>query len=124
MAMGRDAEVFAAMLARADAAQLRDWSTSLLDEELQCVHVTFSDALGAMQRLQETQTRIATLEREQAAIGIFSGRTKRVMALVGDTQRLNEQLLSGIAKLAAPLSDRRLSGPAKALVLLYVVYLI
>lgn len=101
--MGRDAEVFTALLARADAAQLRTWSASLLHEELHCIQITLADAQAAMQRLQETQTRIETLEREQVALGIFSGRTDRVMALVDDAQRLSEQLLVATAKFPAPL---------------------
>lgn len=65
-----DAEVFAALLACVDAAQLHVLSSDMLDEELHSAHVTLTDALAAMQSVQEVQTRTATLERQQAAIGI------------------------------------------------------
>lgn len=110
-----DAEVFAALLARVDAAQLRALSSGMLDEELHSVHATLTDALAAMQSVQEVQTRIATLERQQAVIGIPSGRTDCVMALVGETQRLNGQLLRGIARFPDPssLQVRRIYGAVR-----------
>lgn len=93
-----DTDIFAALLARVGDARLHALSLGMLSGELDVVHETLTDVLTAMRRLQEVQIRVATLEREQAAIGIPSGRTDRVMTLVDETQHLHEQLLGAIAR--------------------------